>query len=85
LPAPSQVPSVPQVAEPASAHWLSGSVVGGANVQVPIVPVSAHDRQVPVHELAQQTFCWHWPVWHSLPAAQTTPLSFFEQTPLLQT
>jgi hypothetical protein len=45
----------------------------------------AHDRQVPVHELAQHTPCWHWPDWHSLPPPQTAPLSFFEHTPLLQT
>lgn len=79
------MPSVPQLVAPASAHWLSGSVVGAASVQVPTVPGSAHERQVPVHELAQQTPCWHCPDWHSVPAVHTAALSFFEQTPLLQT
>jgi hypothetical protein len=64
---------------------LSGSVVAAAREQVPTAPGRAHERQVPVHELAQQTPCWHWPDWHSVPAAQVAALSFFEQTPLLQT
>jgi hypothetical protein len=85
LPAPSQVPSVPHVVVAAAAHWLSGSVVAAASVHVPTVPGSAHERQVPVHELAQQTFCWHCPDWHSVPAVHAAALSFFEQTPLLQT
>ena len=52
---------------------------------MPAVPVSAHERHVPVHELAQHTPCWHWPDWHSVPAPHGAALSFFEQTPLLQT
>jgi hypothetical protein len=64
---------------------LSGSVIGAASVQVPAVPGSAHERQVPVHELAQQTPCWHCPDWHSVPPVHAAALSFFEQTPLLHT
>ena len=79
------MPSVPQLGAPASVHWLSGSVLGAASVQVPTVPVRLQERHVPVHELAQQTPCWHWPDWHSVPAAHGAALSFFEQTPLLQT
>jgi hypothetical protein len=54
-------------------------------VHVPAVPASAHERQSPVHELAQQTPCWHWPDWHSVPAPHGVESSFFEQTPVLQT
>jgi hypothetical protein len=57
----------------------------GASVHVPIAPGSAHERHVPVHELLQHTPCWHCPDWHSVPAPHVAPLSFFEQTPLLQT
>jgi hypothetical protein len=87
-PAPSHMPSSPQLlglAPRASVHWFKGSVLFAASVHVPIELGSAHERQVPVHELAQHTFCWHWPDWHSAPPPQATPLSFFEQTPLLQT
>jgi hypothetical protein len=79
------MPSVPQLGAPASVHWLSGSVPAVASVQVPTVPASAHERQIPVQELAQHTFCWHWPDWHSVPSAHGVELSFFEQTPLLHT
>jgi hypothetical protein len=84
-PAPSQVPSSPQVAPPASVHWFSGSWPAVTSEHVPRLPASAHDRQVPVHELVQQTPCWQMPVPHSAPAVQAAPSSFFEQTPLLQT
>jgi hypothetical protein len=84
-PAPSQVPSVPQLVAIWSAHWFSGSWPAATSVHVPIEAAMAHERQVPVHELLQQTPCAHWPDWHSLPAAHVAPLSFFEQTPLLQT
>jgi hypothetical protein len=84
-PAASHIPSVPQLLAPWSAHWFSGSVFTVASVHVPIVPDSAHERHVPVHELPQHTPCWHWPDWHSVPAPHVVPFSFFEQTPLLQT
>jgi hypothetical protein len=84
-PAPSHVPSVPQVAAPWSAHWLRGSCPAATSVHVPMAPAMAHDRHVPVHELVQQTPCWHRPDWHSVPAPHVTPGSFFEHTPLLQT
>lgn len=50
-----------------------------------MLPAIAHDRQVPVQELVQQTPCWHRPDWQSVPAVHTAPGSFFEHTPLLQT
>jgi hypothetical protein len=84
-PAPSHVPSSPQVAAVPSVHWLCGSCPAATSEHVPMLPASAHDRHVPVHELVQQTPCWHSPVWHSVPAPHATPSSFFEQMPLLQT
>jgi hypothetical protein len=57
LPLPSQVPSVPQVEAPASVQALSGSVPAAMFVQVPAVPVSAHEAQVPEQLDAQQTPC----------------------------
>ena len=37
-PDPLQNPSVPQLAAPESAHWLSGSAPAGTGVQTPRVP-----------------------------------------------
>jgi hypothetical protein len=54
-------------------------------VQVPALPASAHERQVPVQLELQQTPCWHRPDAHSAPAVQTTPSGFFEHWPALQT
>jgi hypothetical protein len=53
-------------------------------VQVPAVPVRAHERQVPVQVPLQHTPCWQRPESHSAPAAQVVPSGFFEQTPPLQ-
>jgi hypothetical protein len=61
LPLPSQLPSVPQVAAVASAHAARGSVPAAMLVQVPRVPVSAHEAQVPEQVEAQQTPCWQRP------------------------
>jgi hypothetical protein len=57
LPLPSQVPSVPQVAAVASVQAASGSVPAAMLVQVPRVPASAHEAQVPEQLEAQQTPC----------------------------
>jgi hypothetical protein len=84
-PAPLHDPSVPQLDAPESAHWFSGSVLAGIAVQTPRLPVSAHDVQIPVHAPAQQTPCWHEPDAHSVPAAQSTPLTFLPQIVPLQT
>ena len=72
-PAPSQVPSVPQLAAPVSAHWFSGSWRSGTLVQAPSLPGSAHDRQVPVQVVLQQTPCWQMPELQSSPTAQVPP------------
>lgn len=56
-PAPLQVPSFPHVVDAAIGHCDATS--GGSPVaigeQVPMLPVSEHDMQVPVHALLQQT------------------------------
>jgi len=83
-PAPSQVPSVPQVEARLSAHWFSGSPPTGTNVHVPGVPASAHDRQVPVQLELQQTPCWQRPDAHSVPPAHVVPSGFFVHCPALQ-
>jgi hypothetical protein len=84
-PLPSQNPSVPQAAGPLSMHCPSGSCPTGTFVHVPGLPGSAHDWQVPVQALLQQTCCWQRPDAQSVPAVQAAPRSFFPQTPLLQT
>ena len=80
-PAPSQVPSVPQVAPPWSLHWSSGSVPLAALMHCPSLPAIAHDLQVPVHAVAQQTFCAQIVDAHSLPAVQAAPGGFGPQLP----
>jgi hypothetical protein len=52
---------VPQPLAPVSAHWFSGSAPAGTLVQVPALPVSAHDWQFPAQLDAQQTPCWQNP------------------------
>jgi len=54
-------------------------------VQVPSEPAMAHDWQVAVQTLAQQTPCWQRLVMHSPFAAQATPVGFLVQTPITQT
>jgi len=54
-------------------------------VQVPAEPDSAHDWQVPVHALAQQTLCSQKPDAHSLGSAHAAPRSFFPQAIAVQT
>jgi hypothetical protein len=80
-----QVPSLPQVAAPASVHWFSGSWPLGTFMQVPSVPVIAHDLQVPVQALAQQMLCSQKPELHSPAPPQAAPIGFRPQLPLLQT
>ena len=76
-----QEPSVPQLPEPASAHWDSGSCPAAMGVQTPSVPVKAHDTQMPVQGWLQQTPCWQEPDWHSPPAAQVMPFGRWLQAP----
>ena len=84
MPLPSQVPSVPQVAAVASVQAASGSVPAGMFVQVPRVPVSAHDAQVPEQVEAQQTPCWQRPEAQAPAAVQVWPSGASVQVPALQ-
>jgi hypothetical protein len=79
------VPSVPQVEAPWSVHWFSGSCPAGTVEQVPPVPVSAQDMQLPVHAVRQQTPCAQIPLLHSIPAMQGAPSGFRPQLCAVQT
>ena len=48
------------------------------------MPVSAHDRQVPVHAVPQQIPCSQNPELHSPAAAQVAPIGFLPQLPVRQ-
>ena len=76
---------MPQAAAPLSVHWFSGSWPAGTFMQVPTVPVSAHDWQVPAQAALQQKPCAQNPEAHSVPAAQLVPIDFLPQLPALQT
>jgi hypothetical protein len=78
---------VPQVATAEVAHWVVGigAVPDGTLVQVPALPLSAHDMQVPVQALLQQTPCWQKPEPHSEALEQGFPGVFSVQAPELQT
>ena len=83
---PLHVPSLPHVVGPASVHWVAGvgSCPAGTLAQVPALPVSAHDRHVPVQAVAQQTPCAQIPELHSGPVVQTAPFGFFPQLIIAQ-
>jgi hypothetical protein len=77
---------VPQVAAPCATHWLVGSEpAAGTGVQVPALPVSAHDMQVDPQAVAQQIPCAQIPVLHSVPPAQAAPVDFSPHEPPVQT
>jgi len=80
-PLPLHMPSVLQAGAPRSAHWFSGSAPLGTLVHVPTVPVIAHEVQVPVHAVMQQTPCAQKPEPHSPPLPQVTPIAFLAQLP----
>ena len=84
MPLPSHIPSVPQVATPASVQAASGSVPAAMFVQVPSVPVSAHEAQVPEQLDAQQTPCWQRPEAQAVPTVQAWPSGASVQVPALQ-
>lgn len=79
-PEPSHVPSLPHEGDPASVHWLSGSVPAGTTLHVPRLPASAHDWHVPVQAVAQQMSWLQFPDAQSTPAAHVAPLDFLPQT-----
>ena len=83
---PSQNPVVPQGDADWATHWLAGSVPPAATaVQVPALPVRAHDMHVPPQAVAQQIPCAQIPVLHSLPPAQAAPVDFWPHDPSMQT
>jgi hypothetical protein len=53
-------------------------------MQVPALPVIAHDLQVPVQTVAQQTASAQWRDLQSVSAAQVAPGGFGPQLPLTQ-
>ena len=67
-PLPLQKPLVPQVVEPASLHWASGSWPAGTATQVPTEPATLQELQVDAQVVAQQT------VWAQMPELQVVPL-----------
>jgi len=84
-PPPSQVPSVPHVDAPLSAHWPSGSWPAGTSTHVPAVPVIEHDRQLPVQAVRQHEPCSQKPLEHSVVVVQVAPFGFLPQLPPVQT
>jgi hypothetical protein len=65
---------------------LAGSLApAGTGVHVPALPVSAQDRHVEPHAVAQQTPCAQIPVLHSVLFAHAAPVDFSPQDPSMQT
>jgi hypothetical protein len=81
-----QKPSLPQVAGVAAGHWVVrlGAWPAATGLQVPSLPVSAHDMQVPVQLDAQQTPCWQRPDAQSVVAVQVAPSGLSAQLAALQ-
>ena len=69
---------------PWSAHSLFASCPAGTDAQVPAVPVSAHDTQVPVHAVEQQTPCAQKLCVHWLAVVQGWPSASLPQLMLTQ-
>lgn len=69
-----------------AAHWVVGFGVwpAGTGVQVPGVPVSTHDMQVPVQAVLQQTPCAQKPDWQTVPELQGDPGGSLPQLPPVQ-
>jgi hypothetical protein len=87
-PAPSQVPSLPQVDAVAIGHWVatSGADPAGIGEQVPTLPVSEQDVQVPVQALLQQMLFTQWPDAQvlSVPVGHEPPIGIRPQLMLTQ-
>jgi len=84
--APSQVPSWPQLAAPASMQTLRGSAApAGTGAQRPIDDGSAQLRQAPAQASAQQTPSTQKLLLHSAAPAQGWPLGFGPQLPFWHT
>lgn len=80
--APSQNPVWPQVEAATILHVPVGSAPPtGTAEQVPSLPATAHELQVPAQEVEQQMLWAQIPELHSLPAAQLAPLGLLPQVP----
>jgi hypothetical protein len=84
-PAPSQLPSSPQVVGAEAVQSLRPSLPDTAGVQVPAVPTPLQVIQVCVQAVAQQTPSMQKPLWQSPVEAQAVPfVSCAVQTPAEQ-
>ena len=76
---------MPQLAAPWFRHWPLGSAPpAGTGEQVPALPPSAQDRQLPLQLVAQQTPWAQTVLAHSAPVWQTAPFAFNPHEPWLQ-
>lgn len=76
----TQAPAPSQLVFP---HPFSGSVPAGRGVQVPALPLSAHETHAPLHAVSQQTPSAQKPLTHSHPSVQAPPPCFARQAPAL--
>jgi hypothetical protein len=87
-PAPSQVPSLPQVEAAAIGHCdaTSGAVPAASGEQVPTLPAIEHDTHVPVHAVLQQTLLTQCPDAQSVsrPEEQVPPTGILPQLMAVQ-
>jgi hypothetical protein len=69
-----QKPVCPQVAAAVALHWPFGSIPpSGTGLQVPSVPASAHETQLPSQAVVQHTPCVQNPLRQSPGSAQLAP------------
>jgi hypothetical protein len=74
-PLPLHMPVVPQVVEAVATHTPAGSSPpAGTARQVPACPTTAHEEQLGQVLDPQQTPSTQWPLLHSAPATQASPL-----------
>ena len=73
-PAPSQVPSVPQLEAALAVHSLRGLVPGSENLHVPTLFVALQVWQVPLQAVSQQTPSAQWPLPQSVSSSHTVPI-----------
>jgi len=82
VPAPSHVPSVPQLAAPWSAQAPCGSAIpAGTGAHRPGDPATLQARQGPHASLSQQTPSVQWPLAQSTLRVQVAPLGRRPQAP----
>jgi hypothetical protein len=81
-PVPLHMPVILQLAAPSSLQRPAGSgLPAGTAEQVPCLPATAHDLQLPEHAVVQQTPCAHtWPA-HSTSEPHTAPGGLRPQEP----